>query len=78
MTPGAWWMLGVTGSVIVFFTTRFFWRVLMVPGKPDGGRPTGAPPGGGKPRGRSLPRASADDEPSQPGLAIEAARVTGR
>ena len=35
MTPGAWTMLGVTWGVIVFFSARFFWKVLTTPPRPD-------------------------------------------
>lgn len=31
MTGGAWGMLIVTWSVIIFFTARFFWMVLRTP-----------------------------------------------
>lgn len=31
MTLSAWVMLGVTWSVVVFFTARFFWMVLRKP-----------------------------------------------
>jgi hypothetical protein len=31
MTGAAWAMLGVTWSVIIFFTSRFFWMVLTKP-----------------------------------------------
>jgi hypothetical protein len=31
MTGSAWWMLGVTWGVILFFTTRFFYKVLTLP-----------------------------------------------
>lgn len=50
MTPAAWTMLGITWSVILFFTGKFFWKVLTTPPRaetPDaagdrteGGRPT--------------------------------------
>ena len=35
MTGAAWAMLGVTWSVILFFTVRFFWKVLQNPIPPD-------------------------------------------
>ncbi len=37
MTGAAWAMLGVTWSVIVFFTVRFFRKVLQNPTPPDSG-----------------------------------------
>ena len=37
MTPAAWAMLGVTWSVILFFTVRFFAKVLKNPTPPDSG-----------------------------------------
>lgn len=47
MTPAAWTMLGITWSVILFFTGKFFWKVLTTPPRaetPDaadeGARPT--------------------------------------
>jgi hypothetical protein len=36
MTTGAWLMLIATWSVVVFFTARFFWRVLTLPRRVDG------------------------------------------
>ena len=36
MTAAAWAMLGVTWSVILFFTVRFFAKVLRNPTPPDG------------------------------------------
>jgi len=44
MTAGAWLMLGVTWSVVIYFTARFFWRVLTMPPR-DG--ETGDPRRGG-------------------------------
>ena len=35
MTGAAWTMLGVTWSVILFFTVRFFWKVLANPTPPE-------------------------------------------
>ena len=35
MTGAAWAMLGVTWSVILFFTVRFFWKVLRNPTPPE-------------------------------------------
>jgi hypothetical protein len=48
MTSGAWWMLGVTWGVIVFFTTRFFYKVLTLPQRPEA-EPAGPEPD--RPRG---------------------------
>ena len=41
MTPAAWLMLGVTWSVILYFTIRFFVKVLRnpTPPEPDEGGP---------------------------------------
>ncbi len=41
MTPAAWTMLVVTWSVILFFTVRFFLKVLRnpTPPEPDEGGP---------------------------------------
>jgi len=36
MTTGAWVMLGVTWSVIAFFTLTFFVAVLRSPSREDG------------------------------------------
>ena len=33
MTGSAWLMLGVTWSVVIFFTARFFLKVLRTPPK---------------------------------------------
>jgi hypothetical protein len=38
MTRAAWIMMLATWSVIVFFTVRFFWKVLTIPPKDDSGR----------------------------------------
>lgn len=35
MTRQAWIMLGATWSVILFFTLRFFWKVLVTPPRAD-------------------------------------------
>ncbi len=35
MTSQAWIMLGVTWSVILYFTGKFFWMVLKTPPRPD-------------------------------------------
>jgi len=35
MTTGAWLMLVATWSVVVFFTARFFWKVLTLPPRAD-------------------------------------------
>ena len=35
MTAAAWLMLVATWSVVIFFTLRFFWRVLTVPPRAD-------------------------------------------
>jgi hypothetical protein len=35
MTPSAWLMLIVTWSVIVYFTARYFWMVLVTPQQPE-------------------------------------------
>ena len=35
VTGAAWTMLGVTWSVILFFTVRFFWKVLANPTPPE-------------------------------------------
>jgi len=35
MTTGAWLMLVATWSVVIFFTGRFFWRVLTLPPRAD-------------------------------------------
>jgi hypothetical protein len=35
MTPAAWLMLGATWAVVLFFTGRFFWKVLTLPPRPD-------------------------------------------
>lgn len=37
MTTSAWWMLILTWSVIIFFTGRFFLKVLRDPGEGGGG-----------------------------------------
>ncbi|MCE5210877.1 MAG: hypothetical protein LLG40_04940 [Deltaproteobacteria bacterium] len=31
MTPAAWIMLIITWSIIVYFTAKFFWKVLKTP-----------------------------------------------
>jgi hypothetical protein len=31
MTAAAWIMMGVTWTVVVFFTAKFFWMVLRTP-----------------------------------------------
>lgn len=31
MTTAAWTMLGITWGVILFFTGKFFWKVLRTP-----------------------------------------------
>lgn len=31
MTSAAWWMLGVTWTVVILFAGRFFWKVLTIP-----------------------------------------------
>ena len=33
MTAAAWWMLGTTWTVVIFFAGRFFWKVLTTPQK---------------------------------------------
>lgn len=33
MTASAWWMLGVTWTVVIFFTAKFFIKVVKNPGK---------------------------------------------
>lgn len=43
MTAAAWAMLGVTWSVILFFTVRFFLKVLANPTPPDPGDGPDAP-----------------------------------
>lgn len=35
MTTQAWIMLGITWAVILYFTAKFFWRVLRTPPRPD-------------------------------------------
>jgi len=35
MTTAAWTMLIITWSVIIFFTGKFFWKVLTTPPRPD-------------------------------------------
>jgi hypothetical protein len=35
MTTAAWIMMLVTWSVIIFFTGRFFWKVLTIPPRED-------------------------------------------
>jgi hypothetical protein len=35
MTGAAWIMLGITWSVVIFFTGRFFWKVLQTPIAPE-------------------------------------------
>ncbi len=35
MTTTAWIMLGVTWAIIIFFTGRFFWKVLKTPIRPE-------------------------------------------
>lgn len=35
MTTAAWIMLGVTWAVILYFTGKFFWKVLTTPPRPD-------------------------------------------
>lgn len=35
MTSSAWIMLAVTWTIIIGFTSRFFWKVLTNPGKSD-------------------------------------------
>ncbi len=35
MTTSAWIMLGITWSVIIFFTTKFFFKVLRTPIRED-------------------------------------------
>jgi hypothetical protein len=34
MTTGAWWMLGVTWTIVTYFTLKFFWMVLKKPPQP--------------------------------------------
>ncbi len=33
MTTSAWWMLGITWTVITVITARLFWKVLSSQGK---------------------------------------------
>ena len=40
MTSPAWIMLGITWSVILFFTGKFFLKVLNTPPRPDDEDPT--------------------------------------
>lgn len=35
MTTAAWTMLIITWSVIIFFTGKFFWKVLTTPPRDD-------------------------------------------
>lgn len=35
MTTNAWIMLGITWSVVIFFTAKFFIKVLKTPIRPD-------------------------------------------
>jgi hypothetical protein len=35
MTNAAWTMLIITWSVIIFFTAKFFWKVLTIPPRKD-------------------------------------------
>ena len=35
MTPTAWLMLVSTWAVIIYFTTRFFWMVVVTPPRPE-------------------------------------------
>jgi hypothetical protein len=45
VTGAAWTMLGLTWAVILFFTGRFFWMVLVTPPRPDdpGDEPSESP-----------------------------------
>ncbi len=35
MTTAAWTMLLITWAVIIFFTGKFFWKVLTIPPRQD-------------------------------------------
>ena len=51
MNGAAWAMLICTWSVIVFFTLKFFFKVLRTPPRPDDGG-SGSPPEPSRPRSR--------------------------
>jgi len=38
MTPAAWIMLIITWSIIVYFTAKFFWKVLKTPQRSENQR----------------------------------------
>lgn len=48
VTASAWALLGLTWSVIVFFTARFFWKVATLPSRGRDDAEVAPPPGSGR------------------------------